>query len=52
MCGVDMVIEFRVQEADDLAALVVADGLVLCVPEHRDRVPTFVCPVCCEVKVS
>lgn len=51
VCGVDVVVEFRVQEADNLAALIITDGLMFCVPEHRDRVPAFVCSVCCEVKV-
>lgn len=52
VCGIDVVVEFRVQEADDLAALIVTNGLVLCIPEHRDRVPAFVRPVRREVEVT
>lgn len=52
MCGIYVVVELSVQEADDLAALVVTNGFVLCVPEHRDRVPAFVRPVRREVEVT
>lgn len=52
MCGIYVVVEFRVQEADDLTALIVANGLVLCVPEHWDCVPAFVRPVRREVEVT
>lgn len=38
----DVIVEFGVEEADDLAALVVADGLVRGVPEHGDGVATVV----------
>jgi hypothetical protein len=32
-------VEFRVQHADNLAALIVDDGLLLLIPQRRHRIP-------------